>query len=130
MQRLSHRFSEVQYFAAFPIIDYFGWSRLRKGRVVRAFIIGDDGVIWDRGRLTPEEKSLGLKLYDVRGIKGRKGDAGGVIVLCPTEEQVIRLAAGWGLNPLMLDKISATRATGFIARAPAAWRAERIERAA
>lgn len=127
---LSQRFPEVQYFATFPIIDFFGWARLHKGRVIRAFIIGDDGVIWDRGRLTPEEKTLGLKLYDLRGIKGRKGDAGGAIVLYPTEEQVIRLAAGWGLNPLMLDKLTLEPGTGFIARAPAAWRAERIKRAA
>ncbi len=127
---LSKRFVDVQYYAAFPIIDLFGWARLHKGKMVRAFVIGDSGVVLEKGRLTPEEKVLGLKLYDLRGIKGRKGDAGGAIVLYPTEEQVLRLASAWSLNPLRLDKIKIAPATGFIVRVPASWRAERVKQRA
>lgn len=127
---LSQVFGHVQYFAAFPIIDFFGWVRMQQGRMVRGFIIGDQGVIWDKGRLTPEEKALGLKFYDVRGIRGRKGDAGGAIVLYPTEDQVLRLAASWGLDPLLIDKSNAAPALGWIATAPVSWRSERIKRAA
>ena len=127
---LSLRFGEVQYFAAFPIIDFFGWARVHKGRVIRAFIIGDDGVIWDRGRLTVEEKALGLKWFDLRGIKGRKGDAGGAIVLYPTEEQVLRMAGAWSCNPLQFDKMKLNDGIGFIARVPQSWRAERVKKAA
>jgi hypothetical protein len=127
---LSQRFPDVQYYASFPIADYFGWARLHKGKLVRAFIIGEDGIILNRGRLTPDEKFLGLKLYDLRGITGRKGDAGGAIVLYPTEEQVMRLASAWSLNPLRLDKIKTDPATGIIARVPASWRAERLKQKA
>jgi hypothetical protein len=127
---LSKQFHDVQYFASFPIIDLFGWARFHKGKLLRAFVIGDDGVIWDRGRLTAEEKMLGLRLYDLRGIKGRKGDAGGAIVLYPTEEQVLRLARAWSRDPLTLDKLKVEPGTGFIARVPAAWRAERIRKQA
>jgi hypothetical protein len=127
---LARRFPDVQYYAAFPIIDFFGWSRWHKGKQVRTFIIGDDGVIIDHGRLTPQEKILGLKLYDLRGIKDRKGDAGGAIVLYPTEEQIIRLASAWSCNPLHLDKMNTAPATGLIDRVPIAWRAERLKRKA
>ncbi|MEQ1653604.1 MAG: hypothetical protein ABL897_14040 [Hyphomicrobium sp.] len=128
--QLGQSFPDVQYFASFPIIDLFGWARVHKGKLIRAFVIGEDGVILDRGRLTPEEKALGLKLFDLRGIKGRKGDAGGAIVLYPTEEQVLRLARVWSCSPLLLDKMKMDDSTGFIARVPASWRAERIRRAA
>ena len=127
---LSQSFGDVQYFASFPIIDFFAWTRVYKGRVVRAFVIGDDGVIWDRGRLTPEEKALGLKCFDLRGIKGRKGDAGGAIVLYPTEEQVLRIASAWSCNPLQIDKLQINDGIGFVARVPQSWRAERVKRAA
>ena len=127
---LSARFPDVQYFASFPIIDFFGWARVQKGRLVRAFIIGDDGVILDRGRLTPEERALGLKLFDLRGIKDRIGDAGGAIVLHPTQDQVLRLARGWSLDPIFIDKTSAEAGLGFIARAPASWRPERVKKKA
>lgn len=130
LAKLSAEFNEVQYFAAYPAIDYFGWARLYKGRLIRAFAIGDDGIVWDRGRLTPEERSLGLKLFDLRGIKGRKGDAGGEIILHPTEEQVLRLAHGWSLDPSRLGSHTSVKALGRIARAPSHWRAERIRKAA
>lgn len=123
---LSQTFGDVQYFAAFPIIDFFGWARVYKGRMVRAFVIGDDGVIWDRGRLTPDEKALGLRWFDLRGIKGRIGDAGGAIVLYPTEQQVLRMASAWSCNPLRLDTMKLNDATGFIARVPQSWRAQRL----
>lgn len=128
--QLGQSFPDVQYFASFPIIDLFGWARVHKGKLIRAFVIGEDGVVLDRGRLTPEEKALGLKLFDLRGIKGRKGDAGGAIVLYPTEEQVLRLARVWSCSPLLLDKIKMDKSTGFIARVPASWRAERLRKAA
>lgn len=127
---LSRAFGHVQYFSAFPIIDFFGWVRMHQGRLIRGFIIGDQGVIWDKGRLTPEEKALGLKFYDLRGIRGRKGDAGGAIVLYPTEDQVLRIAAGWGLDPLLIDKSNSGHGLGWIAVAPLAWRSERLKRAA
>ena len=128
---LAAQFSGVHYFATFPIIDFFAWARLEKGHVVRAFAIGEEGVVWDRGRLTREEKALGLKLFEVRGIKGRKGDVGGAIMLHPTQDQVLRLAGAWGLNPAHMDAFAdAKAAVGRVARAPSQWRSERLRKAA
>jgi hypothetical protein len=129
LQRLARRFVEVQYFFAYPPIDVFAWVRLIEGRVTRAFAITDAGVIWNRGRTTKEERALGLKLFDFRGVRGRKGDAGGEIILYPTEEHVLRLAGRWSLDPTELEDIELpTLAHGYIALAPAAWRPERLRK--
>lgn len=130
LDRLGRRFVEVQYFFAYPPIDVFAWARLLEGRIVRAFAVTDCGVVWNRGRTTKEERALGLKLFDFRGVRGRKGDAGGEIILYPTEEHVLRLAERWSLDPTELDKADIpTLGLGYIALAPAAWRPERLRKA-
>lgn len=127
---LGAEFNEVQYFASFPVIDFYAWARINKGRFVRAFAIGDEGVVWDRGRLTPEERALGLKLFEVRGIRGRNGDTGEAIILHPTHAQVLQMARAWSLDPVGLDEVECDAAAGAVARAPATWRSERVRKAA
>lgn len=130
LARLGRRFVEVQYFFACPPIDAFAWARLIEGRVVRAFAITDSGVVWNRGRATREERALGLKLFDFRGVRGRKGDAGGEIILYPTEAHVLSLAGRWSLDPTRLDGVDVPApGLGLIALAPAAWRPERLRKA-
>jgi hypothetical protein len=119
----------VQYFFAYPLIDFFAWARVRDGRLVRAFAITDEGVAWSKGRATKEERALGLKLFELRGVRGRKGDAGGEMILHPTEEHVMRLAKRWSLDPTTLSSLASQQtALGYIAQAPGAWRTERIRK--
>jgi hypothetical protein len=130
LDRLGSRFVEVQYFFAYPPVDLFAWARLLEGRVVRAFAITDTGIVWNKGRTTKEERALGLKLFDFRGVRGRKGDAGGEIILYPTEEHVLHLAERWSLDPTRLeDSDLAGDGLGYIALAPASWRPERLRKA-
>ncbi len=126
LQRLSVEFAEVQYFAAFPIIDFYAWARTQKGRRVRAFAIGEAGIVWDRGRLTPEERKLGLSFIELRGIRGRRGDIGGALLLHPTERHVLSVAGAWSINPMAIQLFGANAGVGWIARVPQAWRAERL----
>lgn len=127
---LGGRFIEVQYFFACPVIDFFAWARMIDGRLMRAFAIGDEGIIWSKGRTTREERALGLKLFELRGVRGRRGDAGGEMILHPTEEHVLRLAHRWSLDPAKLDKQQAAPGTGVIAYAPHAWRPELLRKLA
>ena len=127
---LGQTFVEAQYFSSMPSIDYFAWARMIEGRVVRAFAIGDEGVIWNKGRPTKEEKAMGLKLFEFRGVRGRRGDAGGEMVLYPTEDHLMELAAKWSVDPTALVKVDQPPGLGVVARAPLVWRPERIRRAA
>lgn len=127
---LGRTFVEVQYFSSMPAIDYFAWARMIDGRVTRAFAIGDEGVIWNKGRPTKDEKAMGLKLFEFRGVRGRKGDVGGEMVLYPTEDHLMSLAAKWSIDPTALAGQKADAGLGFIAEVPRDWRPERLRRAA
>jgi len=130
LQRLGRRFVEVQYFFAFPPIDSFAWARVIEGRIVRAFAITDSGIVWNKGRTTKEERTLGLRLFDFRGVRGRNGDAGSEIILYPTEEHVVSLARKWSLDPTQLNAQDVPAlGLGYIALAPASWRPERMRKA-
>jgi hypothetical protein len=132
LTRLGHEFIEVQFYSSFSLIDYQAWARILDGKLVRAFAVGDEGVLVNLGKPTKEEKTLGLKLFELRGVRGRTGDAGGELILHPTEEHVMKLAARWSVDPTLLDTsaVQTEPGVGQIALVPSAWHAERIRRAA
>jgi hypothetical protein len=130
LTKLSKSFSAAQYFASFPIIDFFAWARFERGRRLRAFAVGDSGIVWDAGKLTPGERKLGLTFIELRGIKGRRGDIGGELDLYPTEQHVLSVAKAWSVNPMAAESHDAGPALGYIGRAPHGWRAERIRKVA
>lgn len=127
---LGGRFDEVQYYFSYPPIDYYAWARVKDGRLVRAFAVSDEGIIWNKGRPSKEERALGLKLFELRGVRGRKGDAGGELILHPTEDHVMRLANRWSIDPTILCEEHAPVGLGYIAVPPHGWRAERLRKAA
>jgi hypothetical protein len=147
---LGSRFIEVQYFFSYPVIDFFAWSRIIDGKLLRAYAIGDEGVIWNKGKPTREEKTLGQKLFELRGVKGaandpRAGEVGeraprrgrgrrksgeGEVILYPTEDYVMTLAGKWSLNPMRLDGLKTKPTLGFVGRVPQTWRPELAQRIA
>lgn len=128
--RLGQTFEDVQYFFTYPLIDFFAWARVRQGRLVRGFAVNDEGVLWNIGRLTPEERALGLRLFELRGVRERDGDAGGEMVLYPTEDHVLQIARGWGLDPMLLGGLQREPGNGYVVRVPSAWCAERVRKRA
>lgn len=127
---LSRHFPDVQYYFTYPLIDFFAWVRVRDGKLVRAFAISDEGIVWNKGRTTREEKALGLKLFELRGVRGRKGDAGGEMILYLTEDHVMRIAKAWSLDPTAIGGIPVPPGLGYVVQAPFAWRAERLRKTA
>lgn len=127
---LGGAFPEVQYYCSYPVIDFFAWARVVEGRLARAFAIGDEGVIWNKGRPSPKERAMGLRLFELRGIQGRRGDAGAELLLHPTEDHLIALAAEWSLDPTRVDARRAQAGLGYVGLAPRRWRPERVRRAA
>lgn len=130
LEQLARRFVAVQYFQSYPDLDLFAWARLDDGRVTRAFASTDAGAVWNAGKPTRDERQLGLRFYELRGVRDRHGDAGGEILLTPTEDQVMQLAKAWSLDPTRLGPGAAPPALGAIATAPRHWRAQRVRRIA
>lgn len=127
---LGSQFIEVQYYLAYPALDCFAWARVIDGRVVRAYAINDEGVVWNKGKPSKEEKTLGNRLYEVRGVKKRRGpDGEGELILYPTEQHVMQLAAKWSVDPTRLEGMMIGPAHGVLGQAPARWRVERLRRA-
>jgi hypothetical protein len=127
---LGGRFAQVQYFFTYPPIDFYAWARVQDGRLTRAFAVTDEGIVWNKGRTSKEERGLGLKLFELRGVQGRKGDAGGELILHPTEDHVLRLAHRWSIDPTTLHTVSTFPGLGWLAIAPASWRSERVRKIA
>jgi hypothetical protein len=130
LRRLGNQFPNVQYFASFPIIDFYAWVRFERKRRVRAFAVGEAGVIWDYGKPSSEERQFGLSFIEIRGIRERHGDVGGQLQLHPTEEHVFAIAGGWSINPTAIERLAAPAGVGWIADAPRSWRPERIRKVA
>lgn len=130
LDALAARFKDVQYYFSYPLIDFYAWAKYTDGKLVRAFATSDAGTVLSRGKPTREEKALGLKLFELRGVRERRGDAGGEIILHPTEDHVMRLAAKWSIDPTTFGPASASQALGWIAEAPAHWRPERLRKSA
>lgn len=125
IEALSARFCAAHYYFSFPLLDFYAWAKAENGEVVRAFAIGDEGVVWDRGRLTPEERRLSLQHFELRGVEDRHGDVGGDLVLVPTEAQVLRVAGAWSCDPRVLSGSKEILAqSGYLARAPSSWHSE------
>lgn len=58
------------------------------------------------------------------------GDAGGEMILYPTEKHVLGLAKRWSLDPTRLSEVEMqVSALGLIALAPSFWRPQRISKA-
>ena len=125
---LGARFIEVQCYVSHPASDRYAWARIIDGRLVRAFAIGKDGVLWKHGKPTKEEKTMGLKLFQVRGVRGKRDDMGSELLMHPTEEHVMRLAAKWSLDPTRVDQVQVSASLGLIGHAPARWRPELLQK--
>ncbi|MEM1371792.1 MAG: hypothetical protein AAGG72_06135 [Pseudomonadota bacterium] len=123
MVGLSRRFDDVQYFVNCPELDYFAWQRMRSGQAMRIFAATDDGIVTNRGMPTFEERALGMTMFELRGVRDRQGDAGGELLLHPTSQHVLKLAAVWGLDPTRLSSRDAAPGLGYVGGAPRGWKA-------
>lgn len=120
LSRLSAEFGTVQYYASLPELGYFGWAVLRDGVVRRAFACGVDGVVWNRGAVTLDERSVGIAMFDIRLVDEARIE---VYAPCVREAHVLELARRWSMDPTKLDTRDDLEAgVGYLAKAPAAWR--------
>ncbi len=125
---LGKTFHEVQYFFACPVLDLVAWSRFSDAKLRRSFAWGDEGIIWNKGSLTPAERMLGLKIFSAfTGILTPSSndideDERGY----PETEHVLRMAAEWSINPETFSRLPGDPALGYLGRMPETWRVRRV----
>jgi hypothetical protein len=114
LEGLSSRFSEVQYFGTHRVVGYQAWAMAVDGRVVRGYgWLGERGeVLLDVGAKTPEEEELGFRFIN---LDTADGDWEGVET--PGEEDVMRIAGRWSLNPQEIDAYE-SKGVGFLGVQP------------
>ncbi len=126
---LAAAFPQAHYYLSYPPLDCYAWARVSDGKLVRAFAVGDEGMIWNKGRVSKEERGLGLRLTEMRNGRGRRHDTGPIVPICVTEAHVMHLAGCWSLDPTLIGTVATDGSLGLICRTPAHWKPERMRRA-
>ncbi len=120
--RLSARFGRAQYFATHRVVDLQAWAKAEQGVLVRHFAwLGESGqVLANDGPQTREEKGLGFP--NLSGMTLEEAAEAMVGRKTPSEEDVMRVAARWSLDPNALEPTDAGAGAGLIFRVPKRWR--------
>lgn len=105
MRELGKKFIELQYFGTHRVVEYHGWLRMTKGEIVRQYaFLGERGeTLRDDGKRTDEETELGLIYNDSK---------------FPNEQNVMRLAAAWSIDPSSLDELKLDKSVGYLGSLP------------
>lgn len=95
IEGLAGAFPEAQYFCTHRVTEYHTWVKYVDGKTVRDYCYsGEQGeVLWDEGELTVEEIALGFDRFP------RKDRDWTDDVHLPDEEDVLDVAAAWGVDP-------------------------------
>ena len=118
---LSNKFEDVQYYFADEELGFFAWARLRNGKIGRAFAWGDEGIIWNRGRATKEERALGLRPLEPQTAKMEERASALQRLVYPSEDHVHRLAGAWSINPMDIKFLETSLGVGIIGTPPTSW---------
>ena len=87
LEDLAQDFEEVQAFFSYRTSDCYSWTKYVRGELIRAYTCLDNIVDEDFGELTPEELALGFERFSPDG------------PVWPDEEDVLAIAAAWGIDP-------------------------------
>lgn len=101
-------FSEVHYFAIQDVVDYYMWVKFSGGKMVRGYCwCGESGeVLLNVGEPTSEETALGFTNFIP------DSDANWDDYRIPEEDEVMQIAAAWGIDTPHIKKYPAS--TGFL----------------
>ena len=96
-------FPEVKFFGSHRVVDYYEWTKYLNGQCARNYCYADGEVKNDQGILTPEELALGFDRFPA--IENEKiSDADWDSMCFPNEEDVLHIAAAWGVDPKFESK--------------------------
>jgi len=98
LHRLSRETGEVHFYAADRVVHSHAWARLNDGRVTRAYAWTGE-TQWNEGRLTLEERRLGMRCRDYFE-EVEPPSFGALSPEGRNTERVILLARQWSLDPV------------------------------
>jgi hypothetical protein len=127
--KLGQKFPDVQYFATHRVSSYAVWARLINGQVVRKLGWGDLELLWNEGAPTAEEVALNLTYseYIARATNPTSEDWNDDddwdeddddTPFPGDEDDVLRLAGAWSIDPSTLTEQNLPPGTGYLGRLP------------
>ena len=125
LKELGTIYDSVFFFGTHRVVGFHVWARVDHGRVTRAYTyLGEQGVtLWDKGEKTQEEGDLRFNFFADEPPKGEGEEYWERDELSfPDEEDVIKIAEAWTMNPLSLDKMELLDSVGLVGQVPRDWR--------
>lgn len=117
MSQLSSRFGEAQFFATHRVSSYSAWARYLAGSERRLFAYCDE-LIYNLGETFPDEAELIAHLYDASSPAAQEeGYWDREDLQIPQEDDVLRMARAWSLDPCELESLSLPVSVGLVGRA-------------
>lgn len=101
LRHLSREMGRVQFFSLNRVLHHHAWVRMEDGRVQRAYAWAGH-TVWNQGRVSTEERALGLHCFGYAEAATRTDFTDQAPVAFNTEK-VAALAARWSLDPAAID---------------------------
>ena len=110
---IDDKFEDVFYFTSHRIVDYYGWSKYKNGKLIRKYLTSEEEIL-NIGDLTPEEIELRFNLFETSlDEKTEDFDYEKIVYVC--EENVMQISKAWGIDT-SFENIEVAPATGYIFR--------------
>lgn len=125
LKELGRTYDPVFYFGTHRVVEFHAWARVDKARVSRAYAyLGEKGLtIWNKGEKTRAEQELKFNFFADAPPEGQGQEYWDRKDLrFPNEEDVIRIAEAWTINPLKLEEMHLPEGAAFVGQVPSAWR--------
>ena len=103
LRQTSEALGTVHFFAANRVLHSHAWARLDDGRVTRAYAWAGT-TLWNEGRVTLEERLLGLQCRDYAEA-AEPVRYGEVPAEYRNTDRLILLARRWGIDPIIASEL-------------------------
>ena len=112
---LSRVFGEAQLFSSVRTSDVYEWAQALEGTLVRRFYRAD-GTREESGEQTEAERALDFRFFDPHSPEANNDEYWSRKDLRhPDEEDVLRVAAAWSVDPTKLDAMGLPAQLGVLA---------------
>jgi hypothetical protein len=105
LKEMSKKYDEVQFFGSFRGVGYSAWGKFVRAETIRAYSVADGIVNLNIGELTERENMFIeeeiQKSTDEDELNWIKNE--GKLLCMSDEENVLRMAGEWSINPDKLD---------------------------